>query len=81
MSFTHSILISQGLDKAHFLSSTGQCKAFDEAADGYCRSEGCASFVLKRLSDAIEENDKILGVIKGVAINQSGKTSSITHPQ
>lgn len=69
-----------GLDKAHFLSATGQCKAFDETADGYCRSEGCASFVLKRLDDAIVENDRILGVIKGVALNQSGLTSSITHP-
>lgn len=69
-----------GLDKAHFLSPTGQCKAFDETADGYCRSEGCASFVLKRLSDAVAENDRILGVIKGIAVNQSGLTSSITHP-
>ncbi|KAM3420466.1 hypothetical protein BST61_g3735 [Cercospora zeina] len=69
-----------GLDKAHFLSPTGQCKAFDETADGYCRSEGCASFVLKRLSDAVAENDRIFGVIKGIAMNQSGLTSSITHP-
>ncbi|KAI5360200.1 putative thioesterase, Acyl transferase domain superfamily, phosphopantetheine binding ACP [Septoria linicola] len=69
-----------GLDKAHFLSPSGQCKAFDESADGYCRSEGCASFVLKRLSDALAENDRVLGVIKGIAVNQSGSTSSITHP-
>jgi acyl transferase domain-containing protein len=69
-----------GLDRAHFLSPTGQCKAFDKAADGYCRSEGCAAVVLKRLSDAVNENDKILGVIKGVAVNQSGLASSITHP-
>lgn len=69
-----------GLDRAHFLSPTGQCKAFDKAADGYCRSEGCAAVVLKRLSDAVNENDTILGVIKGVAVNQSGQASSITHP-
>lgn len=69
-----------GLDRAHFLSPTGQCKAFDESADGYCRSEGCGMFVLKRLSDAIAENDQILGVIRGVQINQSGEAHSITHP-
>lgn len=69
-----------GLDRAHFLSPTGQCKAFDKAADGYCRSEGCAAVVLKRLSDAVNENDNILGVIKGIAVNQSGLASSITHP-
>jgi len=69
-----------GLDRAHFLSSTGQCKAFDASADGYSRSEGCGIFVLKRLSDAIAENDSILGVIRGVEVNQSGLAHSITHP-
>lgn len=69
-----------GLDRAHFLSPTGQCKAFDESADGYCRSEGCGMFVLKRLCDAVAENDQILGVIRGVHINQSGEAHSITHP-
>ncbi|KXT12258.1 hypothetical protein AC579_2039 [Pseudocercospora musae] len=69
-----------GLDKARFLSPTGQCKAFDKAADGYCRSEGCAVFVLKRAVDAVAENDRILGVIKGIEVNQSGSASSITHP-
>ena len=69
-----------GLDRAHFLSPTGQCKAFDASADGYCRSEGCGIFVLKRLSDALDERDNILGVIKGIEINQSGNADSITHP-
>ncbi|KAI9804114.1 MAG: Type I Iterative PKS [Sarcosagium campestre] len=69
-----------GLDRAHFLSPTGQCKAFDASADGYCRSEGAGMFVLKKMSDALEENDSILGVIKGVQVNQSGNAHSITHP-
>ena len=69
-----------GLDRAHFLSPTGQCKAFDSSADGYCRSEGCGVFILKKMSDALEENDNILGIIKGVEVNQSGNAHSITHP-
>ena len=69
-----------GLDRGHFLSPTGQCKAFDASADGYSRSEGCGMFVLKRLSDAIAENDNILGIIRGVEVNQSGLAHSITHP-
>lgn len=69
-----------GLDRGHFLSPTGQCKAFDASADGYSRSEGCGIFVLKRLSDAVAENDNILGVIRGVEVNQSGLAHSITHP-
>ncbi|KAJ3514348.1 hypothetical protein NLJ89_g2425 [Agrocybe chaxingu] len=69
-----------GLDRAHFLAPSGQCKSFDASADGYSRGEGCGVFVLKRLSDAIVENDRILGVIRGVEVNQSGKAASITHP-
>ena len=69
-----------GLDRGHFLSPSGQCKPFDASADGYCRGEGCGVFVLKRLSDAIGENDRILGVIRGIEVNQSGKAQSITHP-
>jgi acyl transferase domain-containing protein len=69
-----------GLSRAHFLSPTGQCKPFDLSADGYCRAEGCGLFVIKRLSDAVRENDRIYGVIKQAEINQSGNSSSITHP-
>lgn len=69
-----------GLSRGHFLSPTGGCKPFDAFADGYCRAEGCGVFVLKRLSDAIAENDRIHGVIQGVEVNQSGNAHSITHP-
>ncbi|KAI1746541.1 hypothetical protein F4782DRAFT_545231 [Xylaria castorea] len=69
-----------GLARAHFLSPTGQCRPFDAAADGYCRAEGCGLVVVKKLSSAIEENDHIYGVIRGVGINQCGTAKSITHP-
>ncbi|KAI1769355.1 putative polyketide synthase [Hypoxylon sp. FL1150] len=69
-----------GLDRAHFLSPTGQCKAFDASADGYCRSEGCGIFILKKMRDALAEGDRVHAVIKGVELNQSGNAHSITHP-
>ncbi|KAL8719406.1 MAG: hypothetical protein Q9225_003591 [Loekoesia sp. 1 TL-2023] len=69
-----------GLSCGHFLSETGNCKPFDAAANGYCRAEGCGVFVLKRLADAIAENDRIHGIIKGVEVNQSGNSHSITQP-
>ncbi|KAJ6526457.1 polyketide synthase [Mycena capillaripes] len=69
-----------GLDRGHFLSPTVQCKSFDASADGYSRSEGCGVFILKRLRDAIAENDNILGIIRGIEINQSGLAHSITYP-
>lgn len=69
-----------GLARGHFLSETGQCRPWDASADGYCRSEGCGMYVLKRLTDALAENDNILAVIRGVEINQSGTARSITQP-
>ncbi|KAJ5834965.1 hypothetical protein N7447_000991 [Penicillium robsamsonii] len=69
-----------GLCNAHFLSKTGQCKVWDENADGYCRADGVGSVVLKRIEDAEADNDNILGVILAAATNHSAEAISITHP-
>ncbi|KAI9762130.1 MAG: Type I Iterative PKS [Chaenotheca gracillima] len=69
-----------GLDRGHFLSRTGNCNAFDDGADGYCRADGVASLVLKRLEDAIADNDPIQGVIVGAGTNHSAEAVSITRP-
>lgn len=59
--------VHAGLDRAGLLSHNGNCKVFDETADGSCRGEGVVSLVLKRLEDALAENDTVLGVIAGAA--------------
>jgi acyl transferase domain-containing protein len=69
-----------GLAAGHFLSPTGGCKTFDDAADGYCRAEGVASIVLKRLDHAEADNDNILGVVLSAATNYSADAASITRP-
>ncbi|WP_180686107.1 non-ribosomal peptide synthetase/type I polyketide synthase [Streptomyces gossypiisoli] len=66
--------------KAHMLAADGRCKTFDASADGYVRSEGCGIVVLKRLSDARADGDRILAVIRGSAVNQDGRSSGITVP-
>ncbi|KAI4189026.1 MAG: hypothetical protein LQ348_003849 [Seirophora lacunosa] len=68
------------LRKAGFLSPTGQCKPFDKNADGYCRSEGVGLLFLKPYSQALQDDDHILGVICGSATNQGGLSPSITVP-
>jgi acyl transferase domain-containing protein/acyl carrier protein len=68
------------LGKAGFLSPTGQCKPFDAAADGYCRSEGVGLIVLKRLSQAMADGDNILAVVPGIATNQGGLSPALTIP-
>ncbi|KAI5776257.1 hypothetical protein EDC01DRAFT_715178 [Geopyxis carbonaria] len=62
------------------LSPTSQCHTFDASADGYGRADGIGALYLKRLSDAVRDNDPIRGVIRGTAINANGKTSGITRP-
>ena len=66
--------------KARMLSFDGRCKTFDISADGFVRGEGCGIIVLKRLSDALADQDNILAVIRGTAINQDGETSGLTVP-
>ncbi|KAI1332612.1 BcPKS16, polyketide synthase [Xylariaceae sp. FL0255] len=68
------------LERAGFLSPTGQCKPFDISADGYCRSDGAGIVVLKRLREAEMAGDNIMGVITGIATNQGGLSKSITVP-
>ncbi|KAI0202479.1 putative polyketide synthase [Astrocystis sublimbata] len=68
------------LSKGGFLSTTGGCKTFRGDADGYCRGEAVGAIVLKRLEDAIHDNDNIVSVIRSYARNHSAEAVSITRP-
>ncbi|MFE8941660.1 SDR family NAD(P)-dependent oxidoreductase [Streptomyces sp. NPDC007872] len=65
---------------ANMLAPDGRCKTFDEDADGYVRAEGCAVLVLKRLSDARRDGDRILALIRGTAIGEDGESAGLTVP-
>ncbi|CAN5134817.1 hypothetical protein BH11PSE11_BH11PSE11_05010 [soil metagenome] len=80
---TYAVLtpnLSVGLSRLHMMAADGRCKTFDAAADGFVQGEGCAMVVLKRLDDALADGDSILAVIRGSAINQDGRSSSLTAP-
>ncbi|KAG8630570.1 hypothetical protein KVT40_002189 [Elsinoe batatas] len=69
-----------GLDRGHFLSTTGNCNPFDDSATGYCRADAVGAVILKRLEDAVLDSDPIFGVIAGANTNHCGQTVSITRP-
>ncbi|MDP9362225.1 MAG: type I polyketide synthase, partial [Acidobacteriota bacterium] len=68
------------LAKMRATSPDGRSKAFDAAADGFGRGEGCAVVVLKRLSDALRDRDNILALIRGSAVNHGGMSGGMTVP-
>ena len=66
--------------RAHMLSWAGRIAAFDAGADGFVRGEGAGVVVLKRLDDALRDGDRIYATIEATAVNQDGRTDSITAP-
>ncbi|MGW3012839.1 SDR family NAD(P)-dependent oxidoreductase [Streptomyces sp. NPDC001219] len=63
------------------LSPTGRSRPFDSAADGIALGEGVACLVLKRLSDAERDGDRVYAVIKGVGSASDGKSLGLTAPR
>ena len=72
--------VTRSFDVAEAMSPTGACHAFDAAADGFVRSEGCGVVVLKRLSDALRDGDRVLAVVRGSAVNQDGRSNGLMAP-
>ncbi|MCI0578304.1 MAG: type I polyketide synthase, partial [Chloroflexi bacterium] len=72
--------VTISFSKARMMAPDGRCKTFAAAADGYVRGEGCGVVVLKRLSAAMADNDRILAVIRGSAVNQDGRSAGLTAP-
>ncbi|KAJ3572452.1 hypothetical protein NPX13_g5041 [Xylaria arbuscula] len=70
-----------GMSTQHMISSSGRCYPFDIRGEGYGRGEGFVVVAVKRLKDAIRDNDPIRSVILNTGVNQDGFTvSGITHP-
>ncbi|TDD73312.1 SDR family NAD(P)-dependent oxidoreductase [Actinomadura darangshiensis] len=72
--------VTMTFDLAGGTAADGHCKAFDASADGMVRAEGCGAVVLKRLSDATRDGDRILAVIKGSGVNSDGRSNGLVAP-
>src|SRR5436190_16306233 len=66
--------------RASMLSPDGRCKSFDSSANGYVRSEGAGVVVLKPLARARADGDRIHAIVLATAVNQDGRTETITVP-
>ncbi|MFG2385444.1 SDR family NAD(P)-dependent oxidoreductase [Streptomyces avermitilis] len=72
--------ITANFDQVGALAPDGRCKPFDASADGVARGEGCGVVVLKRLTDAQRDGDRILAVIRGTAVNSDGRSAGLMAP-
>ena len=72
--------ITIAASQAGMMASDGQCKTFDQNADGYVRGEGAGVIILKRMEEAVKDRNRILAVIKGSSINHNGKSNGLTAP-
>ncbi|MEZ3179524.1 amino acid adenylation domain-containing protein [Streptomyces pimonensis] len=72
--------VYEALSQGEMLSPDGRCKAFDSRADGYVRGEGAGVVLLKPHERAERDGDAVHAVIKAVALNHGGRTTSLTAP-
>ncbi|MDR1295806.1 MAG: KR domain-containing protein [Deltaproteobacteria bacterium] len=86
------LVVSGGLDtfsdpfmfscfsKTPALSPTGEVRSFDQAGDGTLLGEGLGVVVLKRLSDAVRDGDRVYASIVGVGGSSDGRGTAVFAP-
>ncbi|MDH6456082.1 phthiocerol/phenolphthiocerol synthesis type-I polyketide synthase A [Streptomyces sp. SAI-119] len=72
--------VTMAFRRAGALAPDGRCKPFSPHADGIGRGEGCAAVLLKRLSDAEQDGDRVLAVIRATAVNSDGRSNGLLAP-
>jgi thioester reductase-like protein len=68
------------LGYGQWASSDGRCRTFGAGGDGYVPGEGVVALLLKPLADALEDGDRVHGVIRSSAVNHDGRTNGFSVP-
>lgn len=66
--------------RKQMLSKSGKCSAFGQAADGFVPGEGISAVIIKKLENAIRDNDHIYAVVEGLAVNTAGRSKGFLVP-
>jgi len=69
-----------GFSQLGAMAVHGRCKTFSNDAIGFGRGEGGGFVFLRRASDAIRDGNRILGIVKGTAMNHDGQSNGYTAP-
>jgi acyl transferase domain-containing protein/acyl carrier protein len=77
----NSITAYISFSKTPAVTPSGTVRPFDAQSDGMMLGEGIGIVVLKRLEDAVRDNDKIYAVIKGIGTSSDGRYKSIYAPR
>ncbi|WP_159399661.1 type I polyketide synthase [Streptomyces alboflavus] len=80
-----NLMLTPGLSVAFadggMLAADGRCRTFDDAASGYVRGEGAGLVLLKPLSAALADGDRVHAVIRGSATGHGGRANGLTAPK
>ncbi|CRG87956.1 Lovastatin nonaketide synthase [Talaromyces islandicus] len=79
-SLIFSPTMTMALSDQGVLAEDGICKSFDASANGYGRGEAINAIYIKKLSQAIQDQDDIRAVIRGTSVNTDGRTNGMLTP-
>ena len=72
--------VTYAFSAAGMLSVVGRCHTFDRRADGYCRGEGCCTFVLANAIGLSQIRLCSHLSIVSCGVQQDGPSASLTAP-